>query len=126
MNHENKLVCEHVCTLVRCLEGPCVIGGDWNMESAALARSGFLGMVRGTIVAPELPTCNGKVHDFFVVTNNFIHAVAGVQRIDGVGTEPHFPARLLLSGANTRFISGANDGQIFLWWRIGRTKLQRY
>ena len=59
MNHENKLVCEHVCTIVRCLDGLCVIGGDWNMEPSALARSGFLGMVRGTIFAPELPTCNG-------------------------------------------------------------------
>ena len=92
MNHENKLVCEHVCTLVRCLEGPCVIGGDRNMEPATLARSGFFGMMRGTIVAPELPTCNGKIYDFFVVSNNFMHAVAGAQRINCAGAEPHFPA----------------------------------
>jgi hypothetical protein len=103
MNHENKLVCEHVCTIARCLEGPCVIGGDWNMEPSTLARSAFLAMVRGTIFASELPTCNGKVFDFFVVTNNFVHAVAGVQRINGVGTEPHFPARLLLRGDARRF-----------------------
>ena len=41
--------------------------------------------------------------DFFVVTNNFVHAVAGAQRINGVGTEPHFPARLLLRGDARRF-----------------------
>ena len=54
-------------------------------------------------VAPELPTCNGKVFDVFVVTNNFIHTVAGAQRINGVGTTPHFPARLLLRGDARRF-----------------------
>ena len=91
MNHENKLVCEHVCAIARCLEGPCIIGGDWNMEPSTLAHSGFLAMVRGTFFASEHPTCNGKVFNFFVVTNNFVHAVAGVQRINGVGTEPHFP-----------------------------------
>ena len=56
MNSENKTVCEHVAAIVRCLEGPCVIGGDWNMEPVTLARSGFLGMVQGTIFAPQLPT----------------------------------------------------------------------
>ena len=55
-------------------------------------------MINGTIFSPELETCNGKVYDYFVVTNNFVHAVAGVQRVDGVGMSPHFPARLLLRG----------------------------
>ena len=103
MNFENKMVCEHVAATVRCLQGPCVIAGDWNMEPAILARSGFLAMINGTIVAPELPTCNGKVFDYFVVTNNFLHAVAGAQRIEGVGTHPHYPVRLLLRGDARRF-----------------------
>ena len=59
MNSENQTVCEHVAALVRSLDGPCVLGGDWNMEPASLAKSGFLGMVNGTIFAPELETCNG-------------------------------------------------------------------
>ena len=103
MSSENKLVCEHIAATVRCLQGPCVIAGDWNMEPATLSRSGFLAMVNDTIVAPELPTCNGKVYDYFVVTNNFIHAVAGAQRIEGVRIEPHFRARLLLRGDARRF-----------------------
>ena len=49
MNIENKLVCQHVAAAVRCLEGPCVMAGDWNMEPGTLAKSGFLGMVYGTI-----------------------------------------------------------------------------
>ena len=74
------------------------------MAPDVLAKSGFLGMVRGTIFAPELPTCNEKVYDFFVVTNNFAHAVAGVQRIECVGISPHFPARLLIRGDARRFL----------------------
>ena len=54
MNPENNLVRENVAATVRCLQGPCVIAGDWNMEPASLSRSGFLAMVNGTIVAPEL------------------------------------------------------------------------
>ena len=104
MNAENKLVCEHVAAAVRCLDGPCVMAGDWNMEPDTLAKSGFLGMVNGTVFAPSLPTCNGKKYNYFVVTNNFSHAVAGVQRIEGVGTQPHFPSRLLLRGDARRFM----------------------
>ncbi len=89
MNAENQLVCENVAAAVSALDGPCVMAGDWNMEPGTLAKSGLLGMVNGgTIFAPSLPTCNGKNFDFFVVTNNFAHAVAGVERIEGVGTQP--------------------------------------
>ena len=97
-------MCEAVAAVVRCLDGPCVISGDCNMTPDVLAKSGVLGMVRGTVFAPELPTCNEKVYDFFVVTNNFAHAVAGVQRIEGVGISPHFPARLLIRGDARRFM----------------------
>ena len=73
------------------------------MPPSTVAKSGFLGMVGGTIVVPELPICNGKTFDFYIVTNNFAHAVAGVQRIEGVGMSPHFPVRLLLRGDARRF-----------------------
>ena len=54
MNSENTLICEHVCALVRSLDGPCVIAGDWNMAPETLAKSGFLGMVNGTIFSPPI------------------------------------------------------------------------
>ena len=73
-------------------------------ESGVLGRGGGGVCVGGgTIFAPELTTCNGTIFDFFIVTNNFAHAVAGVQRIEGVGTSPHFPVRLLLRGDARRF-----------------------
>ena len=37
--------------------------GTWNRPH--WPDSGFLGMVRGTIFGPELPTCSGKVFDYF-------------------------------------------------------------
>ena len=92
------MICEHVSALARALDGPCIVSGDWNMTPDVLAKSGFLGMINGTIFSPELETCNGNVYDCFVVTNNCVHAVAGVQRVDGVGMSPHYPARLLLRG----------------------------
>ena len=103
MNSENQMICEVVATAVRCLDGPCIIAGDWNMQPATLDKSVFLGMINGTIFAPELEVCNGKIFDLFVVTNNFAHAAAGVQRIDGVGISSNFPARLLIRGDARRF-----------------------
>ena len=58
MNAENKLVCEHIVAAVRSLDGTCVLAGDWKMEPTALAKSGFLGMTNGAVLAPELPTCH--------------------------------------------------------------------
>ena len=37
--------------------GPWIIGGDWNMEPAALESSGWLRVVDGVVVATHLPTC---------------------------------------------------------------------
>ena len=44
------------------------------MEPAELSKSGFLGMVGGSIVAPELPTCNGKTFDYVIVSNTMVAA----------------------------------------------------
>ena len=42
---------------------PWVLGGDWNMSPEQLTTSGALEILGGTVVAPELPTCNGKIYD---------------------------------------------------------------
>ena len=61
-----------------------------------LAASGFLKLVDGVVFAASLPTCGEKIYDHFVVSKSIAHAVVGMQRIEGVGIEPHFPARLLV------------------------------
>ena len=53
-------------------------------------------MVKGIVFACELPTCNDSSYDYFVVSHNIAHAVAGVQRLDDSGLNPHHPCRLLV------------------------------
>ena len=98
MNAANKLICECVAAALRALKSPWVIGGDWNMPPDALAASGFLRLVNGTICSLEASTCGEKSFDYFVVFRSLSHAVVAVQRVDGVGVHPHHPARLILRG----------------------------
>ena len=85
------------------LRGPWLLGGDWNMDPATLASSGWLALVEGVVVAPALPTCNGNTYDFFVVSRGLVPAIVGVQRIDDAGLLPHWPVRLVLRGDARRF-----------------------
>ena len=86
------------------LRGPWILGGDWNMTPATLIASNWLSTVDGVIVAPELPTCNSSVYDFFVISKSLVHAVAGGQRIEDAGLHPHWPVRLLLRGDARRYL----------------------
>ena len=57
---ENLELMEELTALVRSLDGPWVMAGDWNMTPETLTASGWPRIVDGTIVATELPTCNGS------------------------------------------------------------------
>ncbi len=61
-----------------------------------LGATGWLGMVRGVVVAPSVPTCGSRVLDFFVVAESFASAVAGVTVVENAAFKPHSPVRLLL------------------------------
>ena len=78
------------------INGPWVIGADWNFTPSELAGTGWLELVGGAIVAPGGPTCNGKVYDYFVVSKSLLHAVAVAQRLDDSVHVPHTGVRLLL------------------------------
>ena len=56
-------------------------------------------MVDGCICAPTGPTCNGKVYDFFVVSNCLRQAVHSVVTVADGGFTPHSPVRLYLKAA---------------------------
>ena len=75
----NTAVLEQLAAHVKTLRGPWVIGGDWNLEPKALRDAGWLDMIGGAVAAPDAPTCNGKVYDFWIVKKSFEHAVAGVR-----------------------------------------------
>ena len=72
------------------------------MVPEMLRTTNWLNVVGGVVVAPAAPTCNGSTYDFFVVAAGLECAVAGVQRLDDAGHEPHWPARLLLRGGARR------------------------
>ena len=93
---ENLMVLEELKTAIGILDGPWIIAADWNMRPETLAVTGWLGMVKGHTVATTMPTCNGSVYDYFVVSQSIRHAVKGVQRIKDAGLQPHYPVRLIL------------------------------
>ena len=76
------------------LVGPWILGGDWNCTPADLAATGWLQKVGGVIHAPNAPTCNGSVYDFFVVAAGISDQVRSTHVIGDVGLTQHSPARL--------------------------------
>ena len=92
----NLNLLQEVATFLSCVKGPWVIGGDWNMSPQLLESTQFLSMVHGVIVAPDSPTCNGSIYDYFVISEGLLPAVAGIARIDDAGLSPHWPTRLYL------------------------------
>ena len=103
MNPSNILICEQAALVLRALCGPWICSGDWNLEPDVLAASGFPKLVDGVVFAASLPTCGEKKFDYYVVSRSIAHAVVGMQRIEGVGMEPHYPTRLLIRGDARRF-----------------------
>ena len=53
---ENLELLEELTALVRSIDGPWVIAGDWNMIPEALTAAGWPRIVNGTVVATLLPT----------------------------------------------------------------------
>ena len=92
----NLNLLQEVAAFLSCLTGPWIIGGDWNMSPQTLETTNFAAMVRGVIVAPSSPTCNGSTYDYFVVSEGLRPCVAGIARIDDSGLNPHWPVRLYL------------------------------
>ena len=92
----NLSLLHHVAAITRKLVGPWILAADFNCTPALLEATGFLKLAGGQMHAPEAPTCNGKVYNFFVVSRSLSHAVLGVHTIGDALCSPHSPARLLL------------------------------
>ena len=61
------------------------------------------------MVAPQSPTCNGKVYDYLVVAQTFSHNIVGCRTVCDAGLHPHSPSRLFL-----------NDRAVTAWVRQPR------
>ena len=73
------------------------------MTPQELSQTNWLRMVGGSFIAPDLPTCNQSVYDYFVVHKSIAHAVVGVQRLQDGAMSPHWACRLILRGDAKRF-----------------------
>ena len=88
----------HMAGVLDSLKGPCAIGGDWNCTPGELMQTGWLKMVKGIMVAPEVNTCNSRTIDFFVVSEGLRQAAPAAYKIGDGGFYPHSAVRLLLRG----------------------------
>ncbi len=95
----NLDILQDVAVDLASVRGPWVLGGDWNVTPEALAASGWLALVDGTVIAPPTPTCNGSVYDYFVVSTKFKQAVVGAAVIEDAQFNPHSAVRLFIAAA---------------------------
>lgn len=87
---------------MKTLDGPWLIGGDFNANPRDLAESRWPQVIGGTIIAPSAPTCHNSTYDFFVVCNSIAGDVAAVQVMCDSGLNPHAPTRLYLRANDRR------------------------
>ena len=57
--------------------GRWVIGGDFNCTPDELEKSGWLRMINGVVVSPQVHTNGVRCIDFFVVSAALQHMVVG-------------------------------------------------
>ncbi len=92
----NLDVLDDLARIISSIKGPWLAGADWNMSAAALAATGWLDMVDGVAIVPEVCTCEASCIDYFVVHRSMLHMVAGISVIEDAGLHPHKPVRLFL------------------------------
>ncbi len=92
----NLDILEDITRVVNSISGPWIIGADWNMTPATLVATGWLDVIDGVAIAPNGSTCEASCIDYFVVPQNFVHAVAGASVVGDAGLHPHKPVRLYI------------------------------
>ena len=91
-------VLQCVAQIIKRLHGPWILAADFNFSPDALRRSGWLRLVDGQIHAPDEPTCNSNVYDYFVVDRRLQQSVIGVAVVNDTGAGPHYAVRLWMRG----------------------------
>ena len=84
--------------------GPWAIGGDFNMTPGELSGVAYLiRRMRGTIVAPKVPTCRGqdggRVIDYFIIDERLRGTVWAVAPDLDLTTSPHLAVLLVLKSS---------------------------
>ena len=85
-----------VAAVMSTLKGPWVLAADFQCTPAQLEATGWLKMVKGRIVAPNMPTCMGRAIDFFVVSEDMGGATVEAITIGDTLCKPHQGVRLYI------------------------------
>ena len=80
------------------LKAPWAVGGDWNCTPEELMQTGWLKIVKGITVAPEVSTRNSRAIGFFSVSEGLSQAAPAAYTIGDGGFYPHSAVRLLRRG----------------------------
>eukprot|EP00971_Amphidinium_carterae_P334619 6470000-Amphidinium_carterae.1 len=87
-----------IATWVNGQPRPYVVGGDWNISPEMLRETGFLGQVKGRLVASEEPSVHAPTwRDYFVVSEVLSHRIHSIQVMPSL-TKPHHAVLLTLHG----------------------------
>ena len=92
----NMDLLQSIAAVLSTVEGPWVLGGDWNCTPEQLEKTGWLRLVKGKVCAPKLTTCMERTIDFFVISENLTAAVHDTVVVNGALSHPHKPVRLYL------------------------------
>ena len=96
LSSRNLDLMHYAAQVVKGLVGPWIMGADWNLSPQVLKESGWLELVRGTIVQPNGPTCGHNTYDFFVVSEGLASSIIGAAIVQDAGLYPHSPVRLFV------------------------------
>ena len=89
---------ETASRMLDALEGPFIIGADWQVPPEVLVDTQWPQMVGGVVRASTVPTCGDVVMDYWVVSKGLDDSVEMVRALEDAGTAPHKGSRLTVRG----------------------------
>jgi len=100
----NTKLLEQVGLVLKAIDRPCIVGGDFQMEKKALEQSGWPEAMGAVVFAPSAYTCvssrSASIIDVFVVSQDIAGMVVSVEtRTHVTDIRPHKPVRIVFEGA---------------------------
>ena len=105
VKHKTNLdMLQAIAGVLSTLKGPGVLAADSQCTPAQLEATGWLKMVKGRIVAPNVSTCLGRVIDVFVVSEDLGGATVEAVTIGDTLCKPHRGVRLYIKSRPRKMV----------------------
>ena len=102
---KNRPLMELTARMIDALEGPYIIGADWQVPPQVLIDTLWPQMVGGVVRAPQVPTCGDAILDYWMVSKGLDESVELCRTLEDAGTSPHKGSRLTIRGdARTKMV----------------------